>query len=218
VLAFFFGRVPPKAPLSAALASARNDEWVEGSARVAAGTERRQVRTPHLTAVLQNARALLQVTSESTRLTVEEGEVIYRDRAGDHCIRAPSTVMVTRAPASWDPAECEPRAPADLSECLALHCGSDGLCAQNALYELAMRAHDRGALELSAGRFAAYLERFPQGILAPEASMQRMIDLSAARQTQLAIAEAERFLKRFPADPKASQVRAFRARLLDQRR
>jgi hypothetical protein len=179
-----------------------------GQLRARAGAASRRVVTPQLSVVLINARVLVEVTAGRTTVFVEEGEVVYSNDTGTRRARAGQRIIVPEglpiAAALGSP--CEGACQARIEEAAR----GNGLTAQTALYELGLRANEAGQLEAARAHFREYQRRFPDGVLAPETSIALMVaerslgDISAAR------AEANAFLSRFTADPRAAQVEQWR--------
>ena len=168
------------------------------------------VRAGSLELSLQRGRAAMDVTSEGVSVHVEEGEAVVREGDSTHRMRAgqalttvpPPPVQLELPEARTD--SCAPGA----AECLSALAASDGLEAETALYELALAAHERGDTAEAITRFSEHQRRFPDGVLAPEASIGLMLGHLSQRDTAAASAEARRFIERFPSDPRLDRVRA----------
>ena len=176
------------------------------------------IATPHLRIELLNGRVATEVTHERTFFTVEEGEAVTRSGA-----------RLTRgATLGWPPAPeiseslmaqaptapiCENATPEKLAHCLELESEGAGLQAQAALYELgAFHARSHApALALEAWR--ASLERFPEGVLHPEVRLALMLELTRQQRFVEAEAEAQRFERTCPEDPRRADVAKLRASL-----
>lgn len=168
------------------------------------------VRAGSLELSLQRGRAAMDVTSEGVSVHVEEGEAVVREGEATHHMHAgqalttvpPPPVQLELPEARTD--SCAPGA----ADCLSALAASDGLEAETAVYELALAAHERGDTTEAIARFSEHQRRFPDGVLAPEASIGLMLGHLSQRDTAAASAEARRFIARFPSDPRLERVRA----------
>ena len=172
------------------------------------------VTTPQLQAVVQNAAALFDVTPGATTLNVESGEVAWRAPGRSGKLNSGTSITVANevpklsvAPRGAPVESCIGKDAAAYETCLTAASAGGGLAAQTALYELGLLAHERGDLRESVRLFSAYAERFPEGALAPEASIGRMVDLRRDGRLGEAAAEAARFPVRFSNEPRADDVR-----------
>ena len=173
------------------------------------------VTTPQLQALVQNAAAAFDVTPGATTLNVESGEVAWRAPGRKGRLNEGESITVTNtvpkllvAPLGAPLESCPgSREATGYAPCLTAASAGGGLAAQAALYELGMLAHERGDLAEAVRQFSAYADRFPDGALAPEASIARMVDLRADGRLAEASAEAARFAERFAGEPRAEDVR-----------
>jgi hypothetical protein len=99
--------------------------------------------------------------------------------------------------------------------CFKRLAGSDDLSAQTALYSWAMLAKDQPegaskALEL----LRRIQERFPKGLLAPEAALRELEILTRLRQNRDAAGRAAAFEARYPSHPRLDEVALLRASAL----
>ncbi len=173
-----------------------------GKLRVGAPGDVVVVSTPHLQATLSDARALVEVSNGATLVSVESGDVVYRAAGGGGRLQAGASVTVEEAakgeaPAAAEAVVAEPTAASRLAE-------------ETSLYGVAQQARSRGALDESIAALRLYQQKFTDGVFAPEVSMALMADLKARGDVAAAVAEADRFLKKFPAEPHAPGVRAWR--------
>ncbi len=179
------------------------------------------VTTPQVQAVVGNAAALFEVTPGSTMLNVESGEVAWRAPGKNGRLGAGGRITVNGAAAALAVA---PRGPplescggksdsAEYTGCLETTSHGRGLAAEAALFELGMLAHDRGEVTEAVARFEAYAQRFPDGALAPEASIALMVDLRRSGKLAGAANEAGRFAERFPHEPRAGEVARWAAQI-----
>ena len=103
--------------------------------------------------------------------------------------------------------------PAAYRKCLQAAAAGVGLAAEAALFELGMLAHDRGQIGEAVRLFQSYAERFPEGVLAPEASIALMVDLRHSGRLAEATAEAARFPLRFATEPRLDDVRRWASQI-----
>ncbi len=170
------------------------------------------VRAGSYELVLRDARVAFDVTPQGAVVYVESGEVVQREGATRHTLR-PGQRLETAPPPEplalpeLTPAHSDTCAPG-AEDCLGALAGGDGLEAETAVYELALIAYERGDAAAARDRFAEYQRRFPDGVLAPEASLGLMLAHTALRDRAAAAAEAKSFIAHFPSDPRLPQVRA----------
>ncbi|MBL8951606.1 MAG: hypothetical protein JNK82_12565 [Myxococcaceae bacterium] len=151
--------------------------------------------TPFGEAVWSNARFLLEVAGESMLLSVESGEVEWRDARGAQHIAAGQTLElppavlelpeVLRAP--------EPAAPAQRA-------ALDGLDAENALFELALTERDRQPLK-ALEHLREYQRRFPRGLFIAEVEVSNIVALARLGRRAEAAAAVARFRAERAGDP-----------------
>lgn len=172
------------------------------------------VRCPNLDVVIAAARAAVDVADGRVTVQVHAGEVVLRTPGKpDERVTAPATRTVEPAAAPVEPLQLMPAGagaascPPGDEPCLSRVAGGTGLKAETALYELALVAHERGEHALAVERFRQHQQRFGGGVLSPEASIGVMLGLAALGDRPSAAAEAQRFLARFPEDPRGDRVR-----------
>ncbi len=172
---------------------------------------------PKLRIIDVGTRFCVVATASRTAVDVTEGEVRVEGDDWSRRVVAgqslasddprPSPVPAVGAPAPSS-SSCEALRSLDAREaCEAAASAGDGLAAQNALYNLALLARDQrhdGASALSL--FQAYRHRFPQGPLAPEASLGILTELSQEGRYAEAAEEATQYLAAYPGEAKAAQV------------
>jgi hypothetical protein len=186
-----------------------------GQTRIRAGRESVTIVTPHLELRLIQTAVLCDVTADGTAIVVESGEVTWRGKKVATGERFEVRAVALAAPLAIASAGavvegCDRQADAEAYEqCLARAAAGSGLPAEIAVYELGLRAHQRGELEIALRHFMAYRERFPDGSFAPEVSIATMLELKAQGRDADARAEASRFLTAFPGDPRRSDVRSW---------
>jgi hypothetical protein len=169
------------------------------------------VRARDLEISLETARVLMDVSEHGLKVHVESGEaVVHRAGLVEQRLRAGET-WHSRTDPQLQLSAAVPQldgCPAGAEACLEHLAAGNELEAENALFELALLAHRRGDWAAALSRFRGYQARFPQGVLAPEASVGVMLALSALSDDAGVAAEARRFLKVFPNDARAERVRA----------
>jgi len=165
--------------------------------------------------VLTNARAAFDMTTQGATVFVESGEVVRRDAGKAQVLYAGQRLEPPAPPALPEAPELPALTPAHSETCaaggeacLGALAGGDGLEAETAVYELGLIAYDRGDAKTALDRFTEYQRRFPDGVLAPEASLGVMLAHTALRDRAAAAAEAKSFVNRFPSDPRVPRVRA----------
>ena len=155
---------------------------------------------------VQNARVAFDVTAQGAVVLVERGEVVQRDADGRRVLRAGDR-LEPAAPLELPAAHSEACAPG-ADGCLTALAEGSGLEAETALYELGLSAHERGDAAAALARFTEHQRRFPDGVLAPEASIGVMLSHTALKNRAAAAVEARRFVERFPEDPRVARVRS----------
>ncbi len=164
--------------------------------------------TPHASIQWLNARFLLDVDARSSQLFVEAGEVIWRaDGVERHLFagaraKAPAPVSV---PAAFEDVRLSPSPDCPASaldgriECLEHLAANDSLKGQNALFEWALLQREvRHRSDEAARGWRAYLTRFPDGALAPEASLGLVTDLLRQERYVEALDAVHQHQHRFP--------------------
>jgi TolA-binding protein len=177
------------------------------------------VLAPKLRIVDVGTRFCVEVAAGRTTVAVSEGAIRAEGEGGrsvevvaghqiasdDARLRPPVPSVAATAPSTGS---CESLPTLSAREsCEAAASSGDGLAAQNALYNLALLARDQrhdGASALTL--FQAYRHRFPEGPLAPEASLGILTELSQEGRYADAASEASQYLKAYPGEAKAAQV------------
>ncbi|MBX5480715.1 MAG: outer membrane protein assembly factor BamD [Myxococcaceae bacterium] len=190
--------------------------------------------TPHGSLIVAGTRFLVAVENGVTSVQSFGGEVAVRGdsgrkvmlgsgeqvRADDARLRRPKDRAALRLPPLQIHApatRCDaPATESARTACLVEASRGNGLGAQTALFALGLK-------ETAAGldarpRWQQYQARFPDGLFAPEVSLSLMSAHAERGDRGAAIDEADRFLKRFPDDARAEEVRAWRAALLEAMR
>jgi hypothetical protein len=181
----------------------------DGRVRGRPSAQLAQLSTPHASVAWLQARFLLDVDVRRSLLSVEEGEVMWRAdgeqrtvRAGERA-QAPAPLVVPKAfeSAAVAPSSACPASSLDeRTECLERLARGDGLTAQNALFEWALVQRDGfHRPDKAVEGWRTYLTRFPDGILAPEASLGLLADLVRLERYSEALAVARVHRERFPA-------------------
>ena len=173
-----------------------------GAVRGAPSRTLARLATPHANIEWTQARFLLDVTGDGSVLLVEQGEVVWRPNDGKaqrvtagQRVRAPRPKPV-ELPRGFGEVTVAPSAQcAGDRACLEGLAQGENLAAQNALFEL--------------GRYEEYLQRFPDGVLAPEAGLAQLSALVRAERYPEALALARSLEARFG----NAEVRALRIQL-----
>jgi hypothetical protein len=180
--------------------------------------------TPLTTVFAKDARFLLEVSELSVKVSAEQGDVRVRlQLEGERVLHAGESTIVRAeiAPAARVPPQAllTPEAAAPRSacgealDCLTRTAKGSSLAAQLALFDLALaarRAHDD---DRAVSIWREYLDRFPDGALAPEVS-GALVRALVTQAPEAALREAERYHERFGAEPSAGGVELLRAHLL----
>jgi hypothetical protein len=177
------------------------------------GTATAELRiiTPHVTVVVTpGSRFLAQVVSAQTIVSVHEGRARI-ERAGqpEQLVKAGGRVELG-ALFPLPRTACLPApTPSERLACLEKLSSGSGLAAQNALFSLAVLAKDeRGDSAAAIAYWRTYQARFPDGVLAPEASFGIVSELFAARRCAEALEEARAYQRRFSNEPRQAEVKA----------
>lgn len=178
-----------------ALVRREGELWVltRGTVRLSASDAVRRLRTTEVEVLVQRAQVLVEAIDGRTFLHVIEGSARWRDAQGEHLAPAGSRV------------EAPSRALAPNSV--------DSLAAETALYEDGLRQYGTGQLAEAGETFREYRRRYPSGVFAPETSVALMLAARERGRFDEARAEATDFLERFPTDPRARDVAAWREQL-----
>jgi hypothetical protein len=187
------------------------------------------VAARELTLVVTEGRFLTEVERGEASVTAFEGSVVVRRGDKDVALAAGESVRasdprlaetapplqlhpvaplpVHRLPAAPVITSCPSRAPmAERLACLEHAAQGAGLSAQNAQYVMALLTERSGDASSAVGAWRRYAERFPDGVLAPEARLALINDLVKLERYPEALAEAEAFLARFPREPVGPDV------------
>jgi hypothetical protein len=180
------------------------------------------VETPSSTVAWTQARFLMEVTAQGTVLVLEEGTVRWRAdgaevlRSAPARLRAPEPLAL---PEGFGKAAIAPNADCSMASveeqltCLERIARGSSLAAQNALFEEALVLSDElHAPERAVPVWAAYLQRFPEGALAPDASVGLLADLIRLGRDREALSAAEAHRRQFP-DVFPTEVQALEQRL-----
>jgi hypothetical protein len=179
------------------------------------------LHTPHVTVVAVNARFLADTTTSATRIEVYEGEVIVRHDDSGVVVRpgesrlwpdAPEVPTALQPPAT-PPETCTEQEGPDRRTCLWQQVDRQGLVAQAALYELGLFELKEGDGRAAANAWKRSLDRFPEGVLAPEVRLSLLGELVREKRFSEAAAVARDFEKASADDPRAKDVAKFRAEL-----
>ena len=183
-----------------------------------------RVQTPFGDSAWTNARFLLETTRERLLLSVESGEVEWRDARGTQRVVKGQTLEMP--PAALVVPE-QLRSAAVVSEecggdhaCLAARAAAvTGLDAENALFELAALEREQpGQLVAALEHLREYQRRFPRGVFEAEVSVSAIVTLAQLGHRSEALAEAARFRREHPADLLLGPVDALTRQLDEGRR
>ena len=179
------------------------------------------LHSPHVTVVAVNARFLADTTAAATRIEVYEGEVFVRHDDSGVVVRPgerrtwPEGPEVPRAlvlpPAA--PERCPDDRGPERRACLWNQGEQPGLIAQAALFELGLFELQEGNASLAEVAWKKSLERFPDGVLAPEVRLSLLGELTRQKRFGEAAGVARDFEKAWAKDPRTAEVTRFRAQL-----
>lgn len=179
------------------------------------------LRTAHVTVVAVNARFLADTTRAATLVEVYEGEVVVRREGAEVAMVAgerrtwpdelpvPAALVLPRTP----PERCTDDLGPDRRACLWNQGEAPGLVAQAALFELGLFELGEGNNASAEAAWRRSLDRFPDGVLAPEVRLSLLGELTRARRFQEAVQIAKDFERLSAADPRLAEVKRFRAEL-----
>lgn len=179
------------------------------------------LHSPHVTVIAVNARFLADTTAAATRIEVYEGEVIVRHddsgvvvRPGDARIwpDAPD-LPKSLVPPATPPERCADELGNQRRACLWQQIEMPGLVAQAALFELGVFELREGNTGMAEVAWKKSLERFPEGVLAPEVRLSLLGELHRQKRFGEAAALAREFEKASPEDPRTPELAKFRAQL-----
>ncbi len=193
------------------------------------------VEAPQMRVVVIGTKFCFESQAGVARVAVSEGRVRVETpmgvsaevgageelRSDDAKLRAALPALPT-GPASLNvpPSEaptvegCAGLSIADRAGCYRHVADGSGLAAQNALFGLGILARDHQHDGEAALRYwHDYQHRFPQGVLAPEASLGILGELIAERRYAEAVDEADHYLKAFP-DGFVAEVTLAKAEIL----
>jgi hypothetical protein len=180
------------------------------------------VETPNATVAWTDARFLMEVTAQGTLLALDEGNVRWRHdgmetvRSAPARLRAPEPLAL---PAGFGKVAIAPNTDCSATRlderlaCLERISRGSTLAAQNALFEEALVLSDEvHAPERAVPFWSGYVERFPDGALAPDASIGLLADLIRLGRDREALAAAQAHRRRFP-DAFPAEVQALEQQL-----
>jgi hypothetical protein len=179
------------------------------------------LHSPHVTVIAVNARFLADTTSAATRIEVYEGEVIVRHedsgvvvQPGDSRIWPDAPAMPQAlVPPSMPPERCADELGIQRRACLWQQIEMPGLVAQAALFELGVFELKEGNDKMAEVAWKKSLERFPEGVLAPEVRLSLLGELHKQKRFTEAAEMAREFEKASPEDPRTPELAKFRAQL-----
>lgn len=179
------------------------------------------LHSPHVTVIAVNARFLADTTASATRVEVYEGEVIVKHEDSGVVVRPGTHRTWPEGPAMPSALVLPPAAPERCADelgperraCLWNQAEQPGLIAQAALFELGLFELHEGNHAMAESAWRRSLDRFPDGVLAPEVRLSLLAELSRERRFAEAIELARDFEKLSKDDPRAAEVARFRAQL-----
>lgn len=175
------------------------------------------VRTPQVSLELTNARFLAEVSENGATVVVEEGALVLRDGDSERRLEPGTTWRWAPTPeipralapsAAGDRGPCHGQTAAATRTCLEQEAAGTSLAAEAASYELGMLALEHGDVPAALTAWRRSLERFPNGVLAPEVRLALFVELVKARRHTEARTVAKAFLAAFPDDPRTKDVAA----------
>jgi TolA-binding protein len=177
--------------------------------------------TPHLRVVVVGTRFSVEVEGDWTRVTVQQGRVRVEsvsqrlELGPGESVRSDDPRFAAAAPPAEARSTCEAVAegPARLA-CYERLSRGEGLAAENALFLLGLAAERQRDPTAALERWKSLCDRFPDGVLVPEAQLASLRLLVGQRRTAEALEVATRFLSRHAADTRTPEVLLVRARLL----
>lgn len=179
------------------------------------------LHSPHVTVIAVNARFLADSTTAATRIEVYEGEVMVKYDDGGVVVRpgeartwpeSPSLPSALALPRQT-PERCTDESGPSRRSCLWTQGDQPGLIAQAALFELGLFEMQEGNGAAAVVAWERSLDRFPDGVLAPEARLGMLAELTRQHRYAEAIAVARAFEDHSRSDPRAAEVAKFRAQL-----
>ena len=111
------------------------------------------------------------------------------------------------------PERCTDESGPSRRSCLWTQGDQPGLIAQAALFELGLFEMQEGNGAAAVVAWERSLDRFPDGVLAPEARLGMLAELTRQHRYAEAIAVARAFEDHSRSDPRAAEVAKFRAQL-----
>lgn len=179
------------------------------------------LRTRQLQLWVETGRCRVQVAGEQTELLVLEGSArlqaegapLQAISSGTRLRFGPGAAAV---PAPAVPADgCAPLPdPEARRGCYAHAALGAGLAAENALFALGQLDQEAHRLDSALQYFQSYLQRYPDGALAPEATAGVLTARLEQRAWPQALAAADAYLARVPHGGRGPEVRLIRANLL----
>ncbi len=183
-----------------------------------------KLQTPQVTIEAREARFAAEVTGQGTSVTLFEGALVVK--SGDASVSlAPGETRSWAATPAISPSLVPPAEAASAVEscsganesgreaCLEREASGSGLSAEAALYELGLYRARAGRVDQAVAAWDESLRRFPDGVLAPEAHLSMLVQLTQGRRFARATSVAKDFEARFPDDPRRAEVAALRAQL-----
>ncbi len=218
--------VAPK-PQPAAMTMSANARWALLSAEevsldsgrlrvVRANGSRLRIRMPDAVVESVNARFLAELINGVSSVQVEEGEVVIRTGEGSKTLKAGEVLRWRAAPvipstlvaAPAVEGSCQGLVGDPQRACLEAEARGASLDAQAALYELALLEARAGRSAQAIEAFRQSLERFPAGVLDPEARVALTLELVKLARYAEAQQAARDFIRLYPADARVPDVEA----------
>jgi tetratricopeptide (TPR) repeat protein len=184
-----------------------------GSVEAAAGA---RIRTPSVVVWVEAGHCRVQVAGDQTELEVFDGSVhVYRTGVAEEVLSSGTRVHFGSAPSLAAPDACAPVPQPDARRsCYAQVALGSGLAAQNALFALGQLDHTAHRLDSAVQYFHAYVQRYPDGALWPEAAAGMLTARLEQHAWPQALQAAELYLARAPRGARGPEVRLIRANLL----
>ena len=181
------------------------------------------VRTQFGSATVTDGQLSLDVDQQRLLVSGAQGLVEVHSSLGDRILRPGESLQLVRQvalsaqktpEALLQTDSVEPRsACGEAVDCLTETAKGSSLAAQLALFDLGVAANRRGQRAQAIAAWREYLERFPDGVLAPEAS-GALVRALVAQAPRDALAQAEQYHQQFGAEPSAGGIELLRAHLL----
>jgi len=216
-------------PMVVAAPGAKWEQQADGGVHLHEG--RVQVERPldlalessQVAVLTRSCRFAAEVIPEGTRVTVFEGQAVVRGANGDErVLRAGESALWPSTPsipagleegAAPPSRVCGEGEPAERLECLGRVSQGEGLEAQVALFELGRLRGRAGNAVGAASAWRASLQRFPEGVFAPEVQLALMVTLAQQHHFGEALAVARAFEASQLEDPRRDDVARLRRQL-----